>query len=212
MTRVSLHRAITVSAGVLALAVIAEPLQYQSDGSFVLESPAFAQAGGNGRGQGNGQGGNQGGGQGGGNQGGGQGAGNGGNQGGGQGASNGGNQGGGQGGGQGGNQGGGQGASNGGNQGGGQGGGQGAQGAGGNGQSNGNGQSQGQGQGESSGRGTIASALGGLNAAHASETALENAAPNSRVGLIAAYNERVAATDQALADLPASRPRSRMAN
>ena len=171
--RVSLHRAITVSAGVLALAVIAEPLQYQSDGSFVLWSPAFAQAGGNGRGQGNGQGRGQGGG----------------------------------------NQGGGQGASNGGNQGGGQGGGQGAQGAGGNGQSNGNGQSQGQGQGESNGRGAIASALGGLNAAHASETALENAAPNSSVGLIAAYSERVAATDQALADLPGlEAARSRMAN
>jgi hypothetical protein len=37
------------------------------------------------------------------------------------------------------------------------------------------------------GRGAIASELGKLNAAHASLTALANAAPNSTVGMIAAY-------------------------
>jgi hypothetical protein len=39
----------------------------------------------------------------------------------------------------------------------------------------------------------LASALGALNAAHASPTARQNAAPNSRVGMIAAYEDRVMA-------------------
>jgi hypothetical protein len=41
------------------------------------------------------------------------------------------------------------------------------------------------------GRGSIASALGALNAAHANENALANASPNSRVGRIAAYRDEV---------------------
>jgi hypothetical protein len=39
------------------------------------------------------------------------------------------------------------------------------------------------------GQGSVASSLGALNAAHASTTALNNAAPNSRVGKIAAFKE-----------------------
>ena len=49
----------------------------------------------------------------------------------------------------------------------------------------------------------MASQLGSLNAAHASETARANAAPNSRVGQIAAYEQatlaaRAAETDEAM--------------
>jgi len=46
-----------------------------------------------------------------------------------------------------------------------------------------------------SSHGALASSLGALNAAHASLTGLENAAPNSRVGRIATYKEIVAAED-----------------
>ncbi|PWE48083.1 hypothetical protein DEM26_20120 [Thioclava sp. NG1] len=52
-------------------------------------------------------------------------------------------------------------------------------------------------------QGALASELKGLNAAHASPTALANAAPNSQVGRIAAYKAAVLATgelDQQLAD------------
>jgi uncharacterized protein YukE len=45
--------------------------------------------------------------------------------------------------------------------------------------------------------GLLASELKGLNAAHASATALANAAPNSQVGRIAAYQEAALATDAA---------------
>jgi hypothetical protein len=47
--------------------------------------------------------------------------------------------------------------------------------------------------------GALASSLGALNAAHASTTALENAAPNSRVGRIATYGKVVNA-ENTLAD------------
>lgn len=70
------------------------------------------------------------------------------------------------------------------------------------GSSNGQGQSNGPGQGvnsqsSSENHGSLASALGNLNAAHASPTALEHAAEGSIVGLLAAYAEDVSA---ALAD------------
>jgi hypothetical protein len=62
--------------------------------------------------------------------------------------------------------------------------------------------------------GSTASKLGALNAAHASDTALANASPNSRVGKIAAYREAelaakaaaadAAAADQAVADAQAA--------
>jgi hypothetical protein len=62
--------------------------------------------------------------------------------------------------------------------------------------------------------GSTASSLGALNAAHASDTALANASPNSRVGKIAAYKEAelaakaaaadAAALDQAVADAQAT--------
>ncbi len=45
------------------------------------------------------------------------------------------------------------------------------------------------------------SELGALNAANASENALKNAAPNSRVGLIAAYRDTVLAGDELRTDL-----------
>jgi len=45
------------------------------------------------------------------------------------------------------------------------------------------------------GNGALASALGNLNAAHASPTALENASDSSIVGLLGAYAEAVAADD-----------------
>jgi hypothetical protein len=62
--------------------------------------------------------------------------------------------------------------------------------------------------------GSTASKLGALNAAHASDTALANASPNSRVGKVAAYKEAelaaqaaeadAAAADQAVADAQAA--------
>jgi chromosome segregation ATPase len=45
------------------------------------------------------------------------------------------------------------------------------------------------------------SELGALNAANASETALQNAAPNSRVGRIAAYRDTVLAGDELRTEL-----------
>lgn len=68
------------------------------------------------------------------------------------------------------------------------------------GSSNGQGQSNGPGQSNSQGvhsesssenHGSLASALGNLNAAHASPTALEHAAEGSIVGMLAAYAEAV---------------------
>ncbi len=47
--------------------------------------------------------------------------------------------------------------------------------------------------------GSTASKLGALNAAHASDTALANASPNSRVGKIAAYKEAELAAQEAAA-------------
>ena len=47
-------------------------------------------------------------------------------------------------------------------------------------------------------------ALGALNAAHASDTALANASPNSRVGKIAAYKEAELAAKAATADAAAA--------
>ena len=88
------------------------------------------------------------------------------------------------------------------------------------GQSNGPGQSNGQGvnsQSSSENHGSLASALGNLNAAHASPTALEhvslneNAAENSIVGLLAAYAQDVVdageptTTEDELAALEAQR-------
>jgi hypothetical protein len=52
--------------------------------------------------------------------------------------------------------------------------------------------------------GAEASSLGALNAAHASETALANASPNSRVGKIAAYKEAELAAKTAAADAAAA--------
>lgn len=52
--------------------------------------------------------------------------------------------------------------------------------------------------------GAVASQMGALNAVHASETAMENAAPNSRVGKVAAYRDLAVAaqsTDQADQDV-----------
>ncbi|PCD76407.1 hypothetical protein CLN94_09480 [Pseudothioclava arenosa] len=49
--------------------------------------------------------------------------------------------------------------------------------------------------------GAIASELKGLNAAHASPTAMANAAPNSRVGRVAAYATAVGATAALSAEL-----------
>jgi hypothetical protein len=54
------------------------------------------------------------------------------------------------------------------------------------------------------GVGSTASKLGALNAAHASDTALANAAPNSRVGKIAAYKEAEIAAKAAEADAAAA--------
>jgi hypothetical protein len=50
-----------------------------------------------------------------------------------------------------------------------------------------------------SSQGAVSSALGGLNAAHASKTALSHANPHSRVGKIAAYNRAVQAQQSAAA-------------
>ena len=95
--------------------------------------------------------------------------------------------------------GGGQGGGNGGGQGGGNGGGQG----GGNGGGNGGGQANGGGHGaggQGHGRDGVASELGGLNAAHASDRARERANPGSMVGKTAEYS----AAMQAELDLGAS--------
>ncbi len=113
--------------------------------------------------------------------------------------------GGGGGGGAGGGNGGGHGGGNGGGHGGGHGGGQGhgasaaAHGDGpGNGRGGGSkGQAQSDGVGKGKGQGSMASKLGSLNAAHASETARANAAPNSRVGQIAAYEQATLAAREA---------------
>jgi hypothetical protein len=51
--------------------------------------------------------------------------------------------------------------------------------------------------------GSTASELGALNAAHASDTALANASPNSRVGKIATYKEAELAAKAAAADAAA---------
>ena len=52
MTRDTLHQTIIVSASVLALAIVAAPVQFQTDGAIVLDAAAFAQgnSGGNGGG------------------------------------------------------------------------------------------------------------------------------------------------------------------
>jgi hypothetical protein len=78
----------------------------------------------------------------------------------------------------------------------------------GNGGGHGNGNANGHDKADKAGKsnhGAEASSLGALNAAHASETALANASPNSRVGKIAAYKEaelaaKTAAADAATAD------------
>jgi hypothetical protein len=100
------------------------------------------------------------------------------------------------------------------NNGGGHGGGNGNGGVNGNGGGNGNAGGNGVGNGASasngaasgtdddsapSSHGALASSLGALNAAHASTTALDNAAPNSRVGRIATYGKVVDA-ENTLAD------------
>jgi len=102
------------------------------------------------------------------------------------------------------------------NNGGGHGGGNGNGGGSGNGNGNGNGNAGGNGVGNGasankglasgtdddsapSSHGALASSLGALNAAHASTTALDNAAPNSRVGRIATYGKVVQA-ENTLAD------------
>ncbi|WP_372624332.1 hypothetical protein [Falsiroseomonas sp.] len=56
--------------------------------------------------------------------------------------------------------------------------------------------------GRAANRGALSSALGGLNAARASATAQANAAPNSRVGMIAAYEQAMLAA----LSLPATTP------
>jgi hypothetical protein len=66
----------------------------------------------------------------------------------------------------------------------------------------GNGNANGDGAGEN--HGSTASKLGALNAAHASDTALANASPNSRVGKIAAYKEAELAAQAAAADAGAA--------
>jgi hypothetical protein len=59
----------------------------------------------------------------------------------------------------------------------------------GNGNGNGNGNANGHDKVAGANHGAEASSLGALNAAHASETALAHASPNSRVGKIAAYKD-----------------------
>jgi hypothetical protein len=58
-----------------------------------------------------------------------------------------------------------------------------------NGNGHGNGNANGHDKEKKENHGSTASKLGALNAAHASDTALANASPNSRVGKIAAYKE-----------------------
>ncbi len=93
---------------------------------------------------------------------------------------------------------------NGGGNGNGHGGGNGNGNAGGNGNDNGNagGNSNASGNAHPDNHGAVASSLGALNAAHASSTALANAAPNSRVGRIATYRNASAAA--AVADATAA--------
>ena len=82
----------------------------------------------------------------------------------------------------------------------------------GNGNGNGNGKGGDHGKGNANGHdkakhenhGSESSKLGALNAAHASETALANASPNSRVGKIAAYKEAELAAKTAAADAAAA--------
>jgi len=62
---------------------------------------------------------------------------------------------------------------------------------GGHGNGHGNGNGNGHGNGNGNGRGAVASELGSLNAAHASDRAMENAAPNSMVGQISEYRGAV---------------------
>ncbi len=66
---------------------------------------------------------------------------------------------------------------------------------------NGNGHANGHADahGQTDSHGATASSLGALNAAHASDTALANASPNSRVGKIAAYKEAELAAQAAAA-------------
>lgn len=80
------------------------------------------------------------------------------------------------------------------------------------------GRGEGRGGGEGGDRGALAAQLGALNAAHASPTARANAAPNSRVGMIATYEramlaalalpgtnpQQIAARNEAIADALAS--------
>jgi hypothetical protein len=78
----------------------------------------------------------------------------------------------------------------------------------------GNGNANGHDKAAGENHGSSASKLGALNAAHASDTALAHANPNSRVGKIAAYKEAelaakaaaadAAAADQAVADAQAA--------
>jgi len=70
-----------------------------------------------------------------------------------------------------------------------------------------NGHGNGHGNGNANGHenhGAEASSLGALNAAHASDTALANASPNSRVGKIAAYKGAEIAAKAAAADAAAA--------
>lgn len=66
-----------------------------------------------------------------------------------------------------------------------------------NGNSNGNSRSNNSG---GNGNGKIASTLGALNAAHANQNALDNAAPNSRVGMIATYQREAILTKELTAE------------
>jgi hypothetical protein len=77
----------------------------------------------------------------------------------------------------------------------------------GNGNGNGGGNANGHGKADKADKanhGAEASSLGALNAAHASETALANASPNSRVGKIAAYKDAELAAKAAAADAAAA--------
>jgi hypothetical protein len=74
----------------------------------------------------------------------------------------------------------------------------------GNGHGHGNGNANGHDKEKKENHGSTASKLGALNAAHASDTALANASPNSRVGKIAAYKEAEIAAKAAEADAAAA--------
>ena len=69
---------------------------------------------------------------------------------------------------------------------------------------NGNGSANGHDKVAGENHGSTASKLGALNAAHASDTALANANPNSRVGKIAAYKDAEIAAKAAAADAAAA--------